>query len=516
MSYENPKRAIDTQSAQHLQNMQNSLSKSFGDYTKTVSAVAQREAKEEQLRLQREAEFTTKMAKELKEFKSNVGTKVNAVAGENTNIFNERVVKELGITITKAGEIKTENSFLTQEQSTYVDNTKILSKTMLRDLTRFGTFTDGFNNALLNIGKPGGLAHTPSSPNNLRAAMAFAGNNGFNYSKNIGIDMTQLIGPQFTYFMERTNDGVKDTAEITTAQLQEIEQNKTSSFVQMIIDPSTNMQEMATGIGLPLNGIKGGESGLMKAREAAVIKTKIDDLFITKNVRRKDGRVDTVSVLNRARAKDFYKVQAKLDLGNRTRNDLVALYNSYKYNDDNSFGTTEKKPWRDYKSDITPTEMDYLTGKYADITIMAYTDDAEMVINRGLTPRQRKLLKEEETRVENVQEITDTIFDESADEASQSLLQLSNDWETITPVYKDGEFTNKITIVDLKTTKVAAAGNENVPISTTYNLKDSLGRQGFAKRVYPGNNKQRALLEKSLAKKFTLKYNPITGKNEPQ
>ena len=92
--------------------------------------------------------------------------------------------------------------------------------------------------------------------------------------------------------------------------------------------------------------------------------------------------------------------------------------------------------------------MDYLTGKYADITIMAYTDDAEMVINKGLTRRQRKLLNEEETRVENVQEITDTIFDESAEEASQSLLQLSNDWETITPVYKDGEFTNKITIVD--------------------------------------------------------------------
>jgi len=203
MSYENPKRAIDTQSAQHIQNMQNSLAQSFGNYAKTVGSLAQQKFAKEQKQLEQERKDALKRREKIiKErqdgFISLIGIN-DPILGNNFQFKARNAVDQSFI-------LKRDNpNGMSLEDQTIVNNTSRLAKDTLGALTNMGVLIDGARKAITKTGKRGGAA--PNQPKdaqgvrggNLAFARAMGDVGTAEYIKNLDFDLTNQNGTDFQF-----------------------------------------------------------------------------------------------------------------------------------------------------------------------------------------------------------------------------------------------------------------------------------------------------------------------------
>ena len=154
MSYENPTRVIDTQSAQHLANLQNTISGTFQGVAKTYKAEQDARTK----KLNEQAEIIINIKKSNQVVEDNLRNKMSEFGAQNPSLNSDAWlgavdrVNDIKNTIDLGTASPKEIAALRQELSEIMA-LPTLGRTMLEDLTQSVV---GFNKVLDNAGEMGG------------------------------------------------------------------------------------------------------------------------------------------------------------------------------------------------------------------------------------------------------------------------------------------------------------------------------------------------------------------------
>jgi hypothetical protein len=154
MSYENPTRAIDTQTGQHLANLQNTISGTFQGIAKTYKAEQEARTKE----LNEQAEIITNIKKSNQALEDNLRNKMSEFGAQNPSLNTDAWlaavdrVNDIKNTIDLGTASPKEIAALRQELSEIMA-LPTLGRTMLENLTQSVV---GFDKVLNNVGKMGG------------------------------------------------------------------------------------------------------------------------------------------------------------------------------------------------------------------------------------------------------------------------------------------------------------------------------------------------------------------------
>ena len=154
MSYENPTQVIDTQSAQHLANLQNTISGTFQGVAKTYKAEQEARTK----KLNEQAEIITNIKKSNQIVEDNLRNKMSEFGAQNPSLNSDAWlgavdrVNDIKNTIDLGTASPKEIAALRQELSEIMA-LPTLGRTMLEDLTQSVV---GFNKVLDNAGEMGG------------------------------------------------------------------------------------------------------------------------------------------------------------------------------------------------------------------------------------------------------------------------------------------------------------------------------------------------------------------------
>ncbi len=128
MSYRNPKQFVDTQTAQHYRNLQNTMMGITEDYVREQKLKIAEEAK----RAAEIQEKNEKIAKLQTQYENSVGKAWNNTTGERADIF-AKAGSKIKEAINIAGKFSTE-PFLTSDQKNYRTNLESLNGAIKRDL----------------------------------------------------------------------------------------------------------------------------------------------------------------------------------------------------------------------------------------------------------------------------------------------------------------------------------------------------------------------------------------------
>jgi hypothetical protein len=154
MSYENPTRAIDTQTGQHLANLQNTISGTFQGIAKTYKAEQEARTK----KLNEQAEIITNIKKSNQALEDNLRNKISEFGAQNPSLNTDAWlaavdrVNDIKNTIDLGTASPKEIAALRQELSEIMA-LPTLGRTMLENLTQSVV---GFDKVLNNVGKMGG------------------------------------------------------------------------------------------------------------------------------------------------------------------------------------------------------------------------------------------------------------------------------------------------------------------------------------------------------------------------
>jgi len=536
MSYENPKRAIDTQSAQHIQNMQNSLVQSFGNYAKTVGSLAQQKFAKEQKQLEQERKDSLKRREKIiKErqdgFISLIGIN-DPILGNNFQFKARNAVDQSFI-------LKRDNpNGMSLEDQTIVNNTSRLAKDTLGALTNMGVLIDGARNAITKTGKRGGAA--PNQPKdaqgvrggNLAFARAMGDIGTAEYIKNLDFDLTNQNGTDFQFSTsELLEDGSYLRGNLNSAQMRKWQENPEEGYYVTIPnnqeDMTLTVNEFGLGQGKNLN--RGTASSVLGA-----------DIYKEKWVyNRKTGANDKVRILDRSIVLERLREGSKNQIMNgMTKNSRVALFNFYA-----GIGKDEEEKSklviRGYEDDLTKEELESLVTMYNEIQYDSYVNNTPEVIIAGeekkeLTPAQQKAINRDLEITSQAADVFEAIINPMANAQLNKLGKYSStsgqEFASITQQVdaygpNEGKETGIFTIIDTKPKDVQKDGDFQ-KTSVKYDLHTNVERQAFVERLIPGNSDsvkaKQSELVKMLTKKYPtpeketkkLKFNPITKKNE--
>ena len=155
MSYENPRAVIDTQSAQGLQQLQNTIAGTFAGVAKSYKA----DQKEKRDKLNANAKRIDGIKDKNQDYEDNIRNKMNEFGAENPSLNNEAWlgaidrINEIKNTIDLGNEKPEVVARLRQELST-ISALPTLGKTLLTDMSE-GVI--GLSGLIENTGKEGGL-----------------------------------------------------------------------------------------------------------------------------------------------------------------------------------------------------------------------------------------------------------------------------------------------------------------------------------------------------------------------
>ena len=521
MSYENPKRAIDTQSAQHIQNMQNSLAQSFGNYAKTVGSLAQQKFAKEQKQLEQERKDALKRREKIiKErqdgFISLIGIN-DPILGNNFQFKARNAVDQSFI-------LKRDNpNGMSLEDQTIVNNTSRLAKDTLGALTNMGVLIDGARNAITKTGKRGGAA--PNQPKdaqgvrggNLAFARAMGDVGTAEYIKNLDFDLTNQNGTDFQFSTsELLEDGSYLRGNLNSAQMRKWQENPEEGYYVTIPDNQEDMtltvNEFGLGQGKNLN--RGTASSVLGA-----------DIYKEKWVyNRKTGANDKVRILDRSIVLERLREGSKNQIMNgMTKNSRVALINFYA-----GIGKGEEEKSKleiiGYEDDLSEEQLEKLVTRYNTIQYDSFVNNTPKVIQQGkrnkpITITEQKAINRDLEITSQATDVFEAIINPTANVQLNKLGKYSS---TVGPEFKSvtmkvdtwgpnkGEDTGVFTIIDTKKKDVDSK-DEKQTTSMEYNLYEPIDREKFVERLIPGSQKvKRSKLLKMLSNKYPTSEEKFT------
>ena len=504
MSYESPKRAIDTQTAQHIRNMQNSMLQSLNNYTNQLSDQAKQEAKERQLKLQLEMKNGIKRNKDTAKYIVDITKPLGKIIDENSYVLNPQIRDKFGKIVDIGADLKTKTTPLTPIEKTYAQNVPLLPPTFKSMLDgALAEIGEDYVKDSKNIGQPGAVSYFQPNRNNVLFADAYSGKLGPGFIKSTDIDMYNSLGPQYTLKATAIIDGKEQVGSMTSQQVRELNSAVDQEFVLRIPQPSEDMTEMAAGLGAPMN--KKPNRGMITEALKNFGEAFVDE------VRQTSNGTTTYSVLNKPVAEMYYRALAKKNIKVMTRNQKIALYNYYM-----QLGLSEEQKvnevqYTGFEEPLNEEQLKFTEDMYAEVALNSYTSTAEIKVGqtKNFTLAQQKEYKERQDNKATVQGAADILFDGNAKEISDSFLFLGNksEFRSVEPVMEGGlndsfgTFSGVISVTDTKSTSI---DGESRPITVIYDLKNDQKRRAFAKRMYPVKKEAIEFL-KILDKKYNSK-----------
>lgn len=313
MSYRNPKQFVDTQTAQHYRNLQNTMMGITEDYVK-----------EQKLKRAKEAERVAKIQKENEEelraqteYENQVGQAWNNAAGPRSYLFSKSTPK-LQEYINYAGKLSTK-PLLSQQEKVVYQNTSTLNNTIKRDLSNGGVFEKDHRAKQAKAGEMGGYS-LENDPDQLAWADSFLGD-GSKGEMSFDVDLTKFGGAETKYSYKNPRTGGVYT--ITGSMLNKIANNPDLDVAVTIPDEATNMQNIANEFGKTIVDGKATD--------------EIKDIYYTNRPRKsrakKDGTIEYYIEPNEELFLQNVKsaVASKIDgLGDGVSPNKIALFNFFK------------------------------------------------------------------------------------------------------------------------------------------------------------------------------------------
>ena len=381
MSYENPKRAIDTQSAQYLQNMQSSLAQSFGNYAKTVGTLAQQKFAKEQKQLEQERKDSLRRREKLIKEKQNGF--VNVTAFRNEPLLGKRYGQDAINAVNQSYALKIANpNGLSLEDQTIVNNVSALPRDTRALLVEIGVLVDEAKDHIIRTGKRGGAA--PNQPKdakgvrggNLAFARAMGAVGNASYEKLLNFDLTNPNGTSFDFSTsELLDDGSYIKGYLNSAQMARWKENPEEGFYVTIPNNEDTMTKSVNEYGLG----QGKNFNIEKASSILGADIYKEELIFNQ----KRGAYDKAQVLQKDVILERLREGSKNQIMNgMTKDSRVALINFYA-----GLGKTEeeksKLEIRGYEDDLTEKEIKDLVDMYNTIQYDSFVNNTPKVIQEG-------------------------------------------------------------------------------------------------------------------------------------
>ena len=347
MSYRNPKQFVDTQTAQHYRNLQNTMMGITEDYVREQKLKRAEEAK-------RVAEKIKENEEELRaqtEYQNEVGQAWNNAAGPRSYIFSKSTPK-LQEYINYAGKLSTKPQLSQQEKIIY-QNTSTLPDTIKRNLTNASVFAEGHRAKQAKAGEMGGYS-LENEPDQLAWADSFLGD-GSKGEMSFDVDLTKFGGAETKYSYKNPKTGGVYT--ITGSMLDKIANNPDLDVAVTIPDETTNMQNIANEFGKTIVDGKATD--------------EIKDVYYVNRPRKsrvkKDGTIEYYIEPNEELFIQNVKnaVISKIDgLGDGVSPNKIALFNFFKrkFEQTDSFLPLDKKFTKEEEDEFNnELAVDYAT-----------------------------------------------------------------------------------------------------------------------------------------------------------
>ena len=537
MSYENPKRAIDTQSAQYLQNMQSSLAQSFGNYAKTVGTLAQQKFAKEQKQLEQERKDSLRRREKLIKEKQNGF--VNVTAFRNEPLLGKRYGQDAINAVNQSYALKIANpNGLSLEDQTIVNNVSALPRDTRALLVEIGVLVDEAKDHIIRTGKRGGAA--PNQPKdakgvrggNLAFARAMGAVGNASYEKLLNFDLTNPNGTSFDFSTsELLDDGSYIEGYLNSAQMAKWKENPEEGFYVTIPNNEDTMTKSVNEYGLG----QGKNFNIGKASSILGADIYIEDYVFNPRT----GASDKVQILQKDIILERLREGSKNQIMNgMTKDSRVALINFYA-----GLGKTEEEKSKleiiGYEDDLSEEQLEKLVTRYNTIQYDSFVNNTPKVIQQGkrnkpITITEQRAINRDLEITSQATDVFEAIINPTANVQLNKLGKYSS---TVGPEFKsvtmkvdtwgpnEGEDTGVFTIIDTKVKDMEKDGDFQ-KTSVKYDLHTNVERQAFVERLIPGNSDsvkaKQSELVKMLTKKYPtpeketkkLKFNPITKKNE--
>ena len=513
MSYENPKRAIDTQSAQYLQNMQSSLAQSFGNYAKTVGTLAQQKFAKEQKQLEQERKSSLKRREKL--IKERQDGFISLI-GINDPILGIDFQFKARNAIDQSFILKRDNpNGMSLYDQTIVNNTSRLATDTVGAMTKMGVLIDGARKAIIRTGKRGGAA--PNQPKdaqgvrggNLAFARAMGDVGTAEYVKNLDFDLTNQNGTDFKFSTsELLEDGSYLRGNLNSAQMRKWQENPEEGYYVTIPDNQENMTSTVNEYGLG----QGKNFNIGKASSILGADIYIEDYVFNPRT----GASDKIQILQKDIILERLREGSKNQIMNgMTKNSRVALINFYA-----GLGKTEEEKSKleiiGYEDDLSEEQLEKLVTRYNTIQYDSFVNNTPKVIQQGkrnkpITITEQKAINRDLEITSQATEVFEAIINPTANVQLNKLGKYSS---TVGPEFKsvtmkvdtwgpnEGEETGVFTIIDTKKKEVDGE-DEKQTTSMEYNLYKPIDREKFVERLMPGSQEvKRSKLLKMLSNKY--------------
>ena len=371
MSYRNPKQFVDTQTAQHYRNLQNTMMGITEDYVREQKLKRAEEAK-------RVAKIQKENEEELRaqtEYQNEVGQAWNNATGPRSYLFAKATPKLQGY-INYAGKLSTKPQLSQQEKIVY-QNTSTLDSYIKRDLSNGGVFQEGHRAKQAKAGEMGGYS-LENDTDQLAWADSFLGD-GSKGEMSFDVDLTNFGGPETKYSYKNPKTGRVYT--VTGSMLNRIANNPDLNVAVTIPDETTNMQNIANEFGKTIVDGKATD--------------EIKDVYYVNRPRKsrvkKDGTIEYYIEPNEELFVQNVKsaVISKIDgLGDGVSPNKIALFNFFK----RKFGQTDSFLPLDKK--FTKEEEDEFNNEFA-VDYATYISKNFFREGREIVTREVKPTKEE-------------------------------------------------------------------------------------------------------------------------
>jgi hypothetical protein len=385
MSYTNPQQIVDTQSAQHLANLQQTITGTFANVAANYAA----QKKQEQAEIKKRQEENAKIIKANQDEEDNIlynyekykidNPELNlpdvlpGVISEYDNIKN---ALDLGTISDPKEQARLKNKLL---------KIKTLPDQLKSSITALSEMMLTYKESRSNAGKQGGLDTKLTDPNFLEALNVFFNNTSGKRDVSIEFDENGNLNTDF--IIEKTGKDVKGTGEIVKIPhrfFRDYLADKTNSPIVVIPDLTKNQEKIDEKILVKdMNGKSIVPSGLLKTKTQ-----KIGDF------------VEELKVVDPDRIKSQYGKDLKSDIESMDNVSFMSYYNNI-LNPSDPITPTEAKD-----SSIMQQKRQEGADLYVDNYIQRYRKYEEVISKTRIpTPEKPKgLTADEKKSMSNVED----------------------------------------------------------------------------------------------------------------
>jgi hypothetical protein len=364
MSYKNPQQVVDTQSGQHIRNLQKTIAGTAVDVIDTFS----KEEKARKVKEEADNKEWDRLQKIQSDNEINAGNIYNKSA--QSNFFS---LESTGVALNgQAGrfaELKAKTNLSPQEKVEFTNLTG-LSGTLKDGMTTIGSQVATIKLDIANRGSQGGAARGQD----IRGGkFAMGMSNEIPGKKWFDVDNSKEGGSQITYYFQE--EGSDDVISYTSQQLKDLENSSGASMYHKIPNQTKQIKTLVD------------EGNIWGVQDGSKVQSPREEYYkdgetYTKTV---DGEIITYQKINKEKVLESLFLGAQGNVQGMSPNDQVS-FNNYL----NEQLDIDKKNNLAYGGKLEEKQVKELATKYARYASREKIGDSEIEISRVPAPKEKE------------------------------------------------------------------------------------------------------------------------------